>query len=163
MGESFLERRGLDLGALDHAGDTTQFRVHTGCHHHGFATAVGGGGAHENHVQAIGEGHIFLRKRVGRLLDRFRLSCQRGFLHTQPGGHYEAGVGRDQVARFQEHHVSGGEICGRDLSDSSVPAHPHYRRRQLPQSAHGLLGLVLLTEAQEAVEDNDGHNGDGVF
>ena len=109
------------------------------------------------------KGDFRLGERFGDLLHRLGFAGEGGLLDAQAGRMDEPGIGRYDVAGFEQHHVTRHQIGGGHLGHLAGPPHPDYRRGELAQRAHGLLGLVLLAEAQGAVEYHDGHDDDRVL
>ncbi len=68
LAESLLQRGGLPFHSLDHPGYLSEFGVHARGHHEGLGSSVGGGCAHEQHVEPVGQRDVGLREWLGRLL-----------------------------------------------------------------------------------------------
>ena len=94
------------------------------------------------------------------LADRLALAGQRALHHAQRGGLDEPAVGRDSVARLEQHDVAGDELFGADSVSIAVAHDGRSRCRELLERLEGLLGAVLLHEAEHAVEQQDREDRD---
>ena len=109
-------------------------------------------------------GDVRLRQGVDDLLHRLGFAGQGRLLDAQAGRLDAAG------SRPGPRCPPRAARCRRAPDPRPAPRAPRRRaapapigRGQLAQRAHGLLGLVFLAKAQSAVEDDDGHDGDGVL
>ena len=114
--ELLLQRRRFLLVRLDHLGDHADLRVHAGRGDQALAAAVGDQRAHEGRVLAVAERDVGVEHHPGVLVDRHRFAGQRGLLDLQVDALDQAQVGRDVVARLQQHDVAGHQFAGRDES-----------------------------------------------
>ena len=81
---------------------------------------------------------------------------RRAWASTEPGvgGHDVSGL---QDQRVADHHLRRGNHDGRPVAQHAGP-----RRGHGPQGLHRPLRPILLEEADERVEHDDGADGDGV-
>jgi len=93
---------------------------------------------------------------------RLRLAGQRGLDTREGSSHQEPGIRCDQVAGLQLENVTDDDACGRNRSDLPVAAHLGLGRGHLLESRDGLLGVELLVEADDRVEDDNREDGDGI-
>jgi hypothetical protein len=91
-------------------------------------------------------------------VDRQRLAGQRGLLDPQVDRLEQAQVGRDVVAGLQEDDVARHQLGGRDGDAVAVAQGLGVRRGQLLQGSQGLLGPLLLDDAEHRVEHDDRHD-----
>ena len=89
------------------------------------------------------------------LEDRRALAGERGFLDLERGGHEQPPVGRDPVARLDQHDVARDELGGIDLDDRAVAAHAGDVLQHLLERGEARLGLRFLAEAEHGVEDGE--------
>ena len=125
------------------------------------AGARGDARAHEHEVGHVDGGKLFVDDRVGGLADGVGLAGE----GDVDGRHLvladEPGVGRDAVALFELHDVAGHEVGDGDDRHLAVAHHLGVGRHHLLQRLGGLLGAVLLKEADGRVEQHDADDGDG--
>ena len=88
--------------------------------------------------------------REGRLLD---------FQHGRLG---EPHIGRDDAPCLEKHQVPRDDLRARNGRDAAVAKNPGDGGGHLLQGLHGLLGAVLLDDADDGVQDDDDEDGDGV-
>ena len=122
--ELLLQRRLVGLGAIEQVGDAAHLGVHAGAGHDQLATTAGDRSVHERHAVTVAEGHVRLGCRVGRLGGGDALAGQRGLFDLERRGHEESAVGRDAVARLDEHDVARYQL--------GSPRPPRRRRRGAP-------------------------------
>ena len=103
--------------------------------------------------------------REGRrdLGDGLRFACQGRLVDTHGRRLQEAQVGRDDVALFEEQDVAGHDLASRHEPHLAVAHDTSLRAGHPLEGVHGLLGAVLLDEADDAVEDDDGQDDQGVL
>ena len=92
-------------------------------------------------------------------------ACEGRFIHLQLRNLDQPQVGRDLVARLQQHDVAGHQLSsGQDLHHAAAQ-HGGVCRRQLAQRSHGLVGAPGLHKADDGVEhyDDEDHQRVGDF
>ncbi len=153
--EAQLQRRAAVAG-VEQRGHLAQLRAHAGGHHQPACAAMGGGGALEGHVGAVAQrAHVFGCQGFGLLGHRDGLAREGRFIHLQLRNLDEPQVGRDLVARLQQHDVAGHQFSsGQDLHHAAAQ-HGGVGRRQLAQRRHGLVGAPGLHKADNGVEHHD--------
>ena len=162
IGHPALERRRLLPHLGEHPGDPPQLGLPAGAGRHGRAAPVDDGGAEEKGVPPVADGKVGIGERIGGFLHGDGFAGQGGFVGAQGVSLDEAGVGRDAVPRLQQKDVAGDELPGGDLPDPSVPPHLHHGGGKARQRRHRLFGAVLLGEAEQRVQEDDGDDRDGV-
>ncbi len=75
----------------------------------------------------------------------------------------EAQVGRDHAARLEQHEVARHEIGRRHRHDRAVANHASLQCCELLQRPQRLLGAILLDEADDRIQHDDGEDGGGVL
>ena len=96
------------------------------------------------------------------LVDRLGLAGERRLARAQRRRVEEARVGGDEVAALEQEDVATHHL-GRGHHDGVAVAHDaRPRRRQAGERRDRALGAVLLEEADQGVQDDDGEDGDAV-
>ena len=98
---------------------------------------------------------------IGGLADRVRLAGEGDVVGRELVLAHEASIGADAVALLEHDDVAGDEVGGGDDGDVSVADDLGVRRHELLQRLGGLLGAVLLEEADGRVEQHDAQDRDG--
>ena len=164
--ELHLERGELLLCLGEGRGDLAHLGVHAGAHHDGAAAAVHHGGTHVAHVLAVAQRHVVHTlaefNDVGVLLDRDGLAGEGGLLDLHGSALEHAAVGRNGIARLEQHHVAGDELGAGHVGHLAIADDLGLRGAHLLQGLEGLLRLGLLDHAQDGVQDNDGENDGSV-
>jgi hypothetical protein len=94
------------------------------------------------------------------LVDRRRLPGEHRLLRSQPLGAEQAEVGAHPVALAHGQDVARHDQLGRNLHPGIVAPDERRFRHQVGQGRDGPSGPVLLKEADQRVEDDDGeHHG----
>ena len=157
--EPLLERGLLVLNSLEQPSDLAEFGAHAGSDDHSSAAAVGDEGTHIAHILAVAQGHLGLLDRGGVLLNRLRLAGECGLLDAQIDTLDHAHVGGDEVACLQGDYVAGDQVAGRDLLELAIAEGAHVGDGEFLERGDGLLGAVLLEEAEDGKEHNNGEDG----
>ena len=89
------------------------------------------------------------------LLDRLGLTGERRLLNPQVDGFQQAAIRRYQVPRLKQDDVAGHQFRRGNLLDHTVATNLHHRHRHALEGGHCFLGPVLLTEAQQRIENHD--------
>ena len=92
---------------------------------------------------------------VCRLVGRHRLAGQRRLLGAQVLHIGEPKVGRDLVARFEQHDVPRHELFRGNHARLAAAHGPRLGGQHVADRIQRLLGLALLDEAEQRVEDDD--------
>ena len=71
-------------------------------------------------------------------------------------------IGRNAVARSQNHDITGDQLFGGYGSSQTVPDHHRLLREHVADSIEGLLSLAFLNEADEGVDDDHTDDYPGV-
>ena len=108
---------------------------------------------HERHAVTVAERDLPAGSHVGRLRRGDALTGQRGFFDLERGGDEEPTVGRDAVARFDQHDVARYQLARVDLHRVAVAAHAGDVLHHVLQRGQARLRLGLLVHAQYRVED----------
>ena len=106
-------------------------------------------------------GDLVTRHRLGRLGDRQALARQRRLLDLKRRCNGDPAVGRDPVARLHQDHVSGDQLLGVDLDRLAVATDAGDRLHHLREGLDALLGLRLLPQSDDRVEDGQARQDDG--
>ena len=117
---------------------------------------MGGCGALESHVDAVAQGTgVLSGQGVGLLGHGDRFAREGRFVHLQLRDLDQAQVGRNLVARLQQHDVAGYQHAGGHHLYFAAAQHGGMGRRQLAQRGHGLVCPPGLHEADDGVEHYD--------
>ena len=119
--------------------------------------------------QGAGIGHVAAISHRGRLrqhdlvfMDRRRLPGERGLVHAQLGFPHQPQVGGHLVAGLEQHQVTGDQLLGRHdvlvAAADDLGLGAHHR----PQALQGGLGLGLLNETHDGVDDHHAEDHCGV-
>ena len=103
--------------------------------------------------EPVAERERRLRVSPRRLRGRDAFAGQRGFLDLEGRGDEQAAVGRDAVARLDQHDVARHQLARVDLDRLAVAAHAGDVLHHLLERGQAGLGLGLLVHAQHRVED----------
>ncbi len=107
-----LQRRAAVAG-VKQRGHLAQLGVHAGGHHQPARAAMGGRGALEGHVGAVAQrAHVFGGQGFGLLGHGDGFAREGRLIHLQLRNLDEPQVGRDLVARLQQHDVAGHQLSG---------------------------------------------------
>ncbi len=115
-----LEGGVLVFVGLEHLRDQADLRVHPRAGHESPAASVGDQGAHEGGVLPVAQGDFLVQDHRRILLDRHRLSRQRGLFDLEIDALHEAHIGGDVVAGLQKNDVAHHEFPGGDRDLVSV-------------------------------------------
>lgn len=149
-------QRGAAVAGIEQCGHLAQLGVHAGGHHQPARAAMGGGGALEGHVGAVAQcAHVLGGQGLGLFGDGDGFAREGRFVHLQLRNVDEPQVGRDLVARLQQHDVARHEHGGRHHLHQPAAQHGGVGRRQLAQRRHGLVGAPGLHKADNGVEHHD--------
>ena len=161
-----LQRGLLVLCLGDGAGDLAHLGLHARRHDHGTATAKDHGGAHVAHVLAIAERNVVLAlgkaDRVRVLRHGHGLAREGRLLDLHGRALEDAAVRRHGVAGLEDHDVTHDEVLRVDLDLLAVPDDLARGGGHLLERRERLLGLGLLHDAEDGVEDDDEHDDDHV-
>ena len=151
--------QGLHLG--DHAVDAAELGIGAGGDDHAGAAPGGDQRAGVGHAEAVADAGV-RGDRVGVLVRWHRLAGQRRLLDAQVDGLDQAQVGRYAVARAQAHDVARHQVVGLDLGPLTVAPGMGMHREHLADAGERLLGLALLDEADDGVDDHHAEDDAGV-
>ncbi len=115
------------------------------------------GGAEEEHILALAERSIG-RQCLRVLARRRRFAGERGLLRLEVGGLQNARIGRHAVARGDHEDIAGHELIRLDFDRLAAAQDRRLRGRQGTQRLQSAFGPILLEEADEGVQDDDGKN-----
>src|SRR5262249_23211762 len=158
-----LQRRWLPPHGMQQRRDASRFRPHAGARHQCDTTSIRDNRAHVDHVSALGERRLRLRKHLRDLVYRLRLTGQRHPLCAQATAPHPPATRRQDVPRLQQHNVTWHQVPGEYPLLVRVAPHSYHRRRQLPQRHHRLLRAILLRIAEDGVEEHNREDGDGIL
>jgi len=102
------------------------------------------------------------RSESGRhLVDRLGLARERGFVDAKARDLEKADVGRDNVAGFEQDHVTWHELGRGHGRIRAVTPHARRESGQCPERHDRALGPVFLRESEYGIEQHDrGDRGD---
>jgi len=92
-----------------------------------------------------------------------RFAREGGLVDLQVHGLEQPSIGRDTVARLQQHDVAGHQLDRAQLLHVPLAPHAHDRRLHGAQRRQRLLGLVFLEEPQGRVEHDNREDHNRVF
>ena len=148
-----LQRRAGVAGDLRQVRDAPELGVHAGGVDHGASLPRCHRGTGQHDVAREQQRLLAVRFRRTGLGQRFTRDG-RG-IHAQPECLDHAAVSRHAVALFQQHHVARHQLGRGQLHDGAGAQRLHPQRQQPAQRRHGALGLVLLPEREQAVDQDD--------
>ena len=148
------------LHVLREARDLAELGRHADARDHDAAVALGDRGAGKDEVGGFGGGEVGLAHGVGGLPHGVGLAGQGRLVDLEVGGADHAAVGRDLVALREDHDVAGDEVLREDLDLLAVTDDVDVGGEHLLEGLGRLVGLVLLPEAEAAVDEVDQPNGD---
>jgi hypothetical protein len=105
-----------------------------------------------SHVHAVSERQILPFQRRGFFCHGNRLARQQRFVDHERRRGDQTKIGWDANAGFQEDKISRHQFTALHLAFAAAADHPRVRRDQLHKRAHGVLGTMLLHEADDRVE-----------
>ncbi len=111
--------------------------------------------ATEGHAAAFGQ----LRpdgNRVGMFFHRRRFAGEHRFLNAQPMALQKPQIGRDPIPGFQQHDVPGHQGLDFHPASPAVTQHRRVRCQQLLDGGQRPLGTMLLNQADDGIDDDDG-------
>jgi hypothetical protein len=71
-----------------------------------------------------------------------------------------ASISRHVIALGQRNHIAWDQSGGREIADDPVSPHANRGRKQTLKGVECVVRPSFLPEREQAVHDNDGHNGD---
>jgi hypothetical protein len=155
-----LLQRGLDLlRRLERAGDLSDLGLRPGGGDDGPAAARGDRRPREDHVALVGEAGLRI-ERGGVLGDRRALASEGRLGDAERDRLQHPRVGGHRVALLKEEHVAGHDLGRRHHPLLAVAKQACDRCGHRSERGHRLLGAGLLDEAQHAVQDHDGEDGE---
>jgi hypothetical protein len=157
-----LQGRRLRLLRLEQVRDAAHLRRLTGLGDDERPSADGDVRAREHHVGPVTERDLGVLERLSVLVRGYALARQRRLVDAKRRGRHESAVRRYAVARGEQDDVAGHELDSGELLLPPVANVGRGRCGHRAQRLHGLLGAVLLREAEDAVEQQDRHDRDGV-
>ena len=107
----------------------------------------------ESHRTPLGKRYIG-RCGAGALVDRQRLARQRGFIDAKIARPYQAEIGGDAGARFQQDEVTGNNIFGGHYQSPSVTKDRGAWIDHAADRLQGPLGASFLNETDDRIEDD---------
>ena len=137
--------------------DTTDFRMHSRCHHDAHALPRGHQSAGVGHRGAVAERRV-LRNGIDGFVDRDRFAGQGRLLQPQALGADQADVRRNLVAGLQNDKVAGHQSVSRHRRSGPVPDHGRVGRQHLTDRLQGALRLTFLQKANGRIHDGNGKN-----
>ncbi len=122
------------------------------------AAAAGDHRVHVDHARAVGQRQLRVVRGLHDLDHRVRLAGERRLVDLQAVGLEQPPVGRDAVARLQQHHVPGHHLVGVHGDQLAPAPHPRAQHQHALQGRQAAFGAVFLVEAQHRVDH--GHHQD---
>ena len=110
----------------------------------------------------VAQRRLFREDLSGILAHRHRFTRQRCLLDPQVHALYQSDIGRDIVARLQNHYITSHQLAGRNGDPVPIAEHLGVGRRHLFQGGQCLLRPAFLYYTKDGVEDYDGHDGYGI-
>ena len=117
-----------------------------------------------------GEDHIFpvpqpgpRRQGAARLLGHGEgLPGHGRLVGGEPGGGEDPGVSGDQVSGLQTDEIPGDQLAGLHPAGPALPDDVGHGGGEVPEGLQRLLGVVLLGEGDDGVEEDDAQDDDGL-
>ena len=135
--------------------DLAHLRLHARSRDDRRRRAVGDGTARKDHVVPVADGGVLRDFGKGVLFRRHALARQRGLLRLQVGTPEKAGVGGDEVARFEDDDVARDELGRLHELLLAVTDDARVRRGHIFERFERLFRLALLHQPHDGVEDDD--------
>ena len=128
-------------------------------------TAPGDRSVHIAHADAVAQCHLITRHRFDDLPNRQALTGQGGFLNLQGCSNHYPAVRGDQVAGLHQDNVPWHQFFGLHLEHLAIAPNSGNRLQHRGEGGDALLGLRLLTQANDRIEKGEpgqDHGGGGV-
>ena len=152
-------------GGSGEVGDVAKLGFGAGGIDDGLGAPTGHGGARQNQVGPLTGGDD---GRLARLPDSNRIGMARhrqGFtgehrqVEAELNGRDQAGIGRHLIPLLQQDPITGHQQLSGELDGQAIAPEPHLARQGALEGLEGALGLVVLPEGKQAVDQH--HRPDG--
>ena len=154
-----LQRRLFLLGLAQGPGDLAHLGIHARGGDHSRAASVNHGGPAVEHILSVAERDVvaalIAHEDIDELLHRAGFTGQGGLLRLQAVGLQHAAVGGHGIARFKADDVAHYQILALDGDQLTVAKHAGSVGGHLLQRFHGGLGLALLHDGHDGVDNDD--------
>ena len=124
--------------------------------------AVGHRGALEAQVDAVAQRQLVADQGFGAFLDGDRFARQRRLIDLELRRLQQPQVGRNLVARLQQHDVARHQVGGGHGLRLATPQYLRLRGGQLAQRRNRLVGPPRLREADHRVQHHDDDDDEGI-
>ena len=124
------------------------------------AAAVRDRRVHERHVRLVAGAELAVGQRRRVLRRGNALAGQRGLVDLERARGDDPPVRGHLVAGRDQHDVADDELLGRDLRLGAVATHPRGRLHHRLERVHRALGLALLAQPDDRVEQRDHEQDD---
>ena len=150
-----LERRVALLVLQKQVGDPPHLGVHPRGHHQGGPSAGGDHGAREHHVGPVPQSGLLRQPVVGSLFHGDRFAGHGRLVRLEAAALHNSSVSGHHVPRLQQDHVPRHQGGGGYLFCPPLPQDMGLWGGHPPQLLQGLLGVVLLGDGDDSVDQNN--------
>jgi hypothetical protein len=102
------------------------------------------------------------RNWLSALLGRCALTSEGRLVRHQRVRLDQAGIRRHNVAGFEQQEIAYDDLGGGHHELMAIASDARPRSRHRSKREHGLLGSILLKETDEAVQNDDARDSDGI-
>ena len=162
LSQPLLQRRSGFLFMTQQFGDLAEFRVKARRNHDAGSTPIGSHSALVSHIGTIAQRRIQLAKQHVDLLHRLGLPGQGRLFDLQPRHVQQAQIGRNDIAGFQHHQITGHQLTRRYCLEIALTHHLRGCACQSPERGHGALRPILLHKADDRVQHHNDNDGEGI-
>ena len=157
-----LQRGQAGVGALDQSRDLAEDRVPADSDHQAAGGALGQVGPGKAHVALIAGHQVLAGQGLNRLGYRHGFTGQGRLVDMEAAGVDEAQVSGNLIAPLQHQDVARHQFAGRQAPHLAVADHHALGHHHALQGLQGRLGLALLHETQDGVEQDHAEDDQGV-
>ena len=149
------------LNPRHHLVDVAELGLLTGCGHHANAAAGADGGAGEEHIGTVAQ-RQFAFQRVGGFIHHRRLAGENRFFNPQIMALNQAHIGRDAVARAQNHDIARHQVAGGNGFMLAAALHARVAGEHIADALQRFFGVALLDMADQGVDHRDAQDDERI-
>ena len=143
------------LDAAQQRADPADLGLKAGGHHDAGALARRHHGSRIGHAPSVSEGGVLLDGGLG-LGGSHRFTREGCLVDQERAGLEQPEIGGDAVSGFDEDNVAGHDLAGGDARAAPVAQHVGARRDHAADGVERVLGLALLDEADNGIDEDHG-------
>ena len=138
------------------SGDETDLSTHTRSENNTASATLGDDSRAESDVDAVTRTSVIVKGHLGILPDRQRFTSEQGLVGLEVDGLDETHIGGDGVTHLELDDVAGDDLGGIDDDGLTLADDLGGGGGQGAEGVDGAGGLVVLEEADDDVEEDDG-------